>query len=86
MDMDFLITSSPFKKEGWEAYKAEEDKVVDELRAEGILSSAYRRTDDSTVFGIVHGADLDAVKAQIARLPFVAHGFIEFEYVEIVPL
>jgi muconolactone delta-isomerase len=86
MDMDFLITSGPFKKEGWEAYKAEEDKVVDELRAEGILSSAYRRLDDSTVFGIVHGADLDAVKAQLARLPFVAHGFSEFEYVEVVPL
>jgi muconolactone delta-isomerase len=84
--MDFLITGGAFKKEGWEAYKAEEDKVVDELRAEGVLSAAYRRTDDSTVFGIAHGADLDAVKAQIARLPFVAHGFVEFEYAEVVPL
>jgi len=26
------------------------------------------------------------VKAKLARLPFVAHGFVDFEYVEIVPL
>jgi hypothetical protein len=56
------------------------------VRAEGVLSASYLRTDGAGVFGIAHGADLDAVKAQIARLPFVAHGFIEFEYVEIVPL
>jgi muconolactone delta-isomerase len=84
--MDFLITAGPPNREGFEAYKAEEDKVVNELRAEGVLSAAYRRTDGAGVFGIAHGADLDAVKAQLARLPFVAHDFIEFEYVEIVPL
>lgn len=84
--MDFLITAGTPKREGFEAYKAEEDKVVNELRAEGVLSAAYRRTDGAGVLGIAHGADLDAVKAKLARLPFVAHGFIEFEYVEIVPL
>jgi muconolactone delta-isomerase len=86
MDMDFLITAGAPTKEGWEAYKAGEDQVVGELRAEGVLSASYRRTDGAGVFGIAHGADLDAVKAQIARLPFVAHDFIEFDYVEIVPL
>jgi muconolactone delta-isomerase len=86
MDMDLLITAGAPTKEGWEAYKAEEDKVVNELRAEGVLSAGYRRTDGAGVLGIVHGADLDAVKAQLARLPFVAHGFSDFEYVEVVPL
>jgi uncharacterized protein YciI len=84
--MDFLITAGAFKKEGWEVYKPEEDRVVAELRAEGVLSAAYRRTDGAGVFGIAHGADLAAVKAQVARLPFVAHGFLEFEYVEVIPL
>jgi muconolactone delta-isomerase len=84
--MDFLITASTFKKEGFEAYRAEEDQTVAELRAEGVLSAAYRRTDDAGVLGIAHGTDLAAVKAKLARLPFVAHGFVEFEYVEIVPL
>jgi muconolactone delta-isomerase len=84
--MDFLISAGAFKKQGWEAYRAEEDQAVDELRAEGVLSAAYRSTDHAGVIGIVHGADLAAVKAQLARLPFVAHGFVEFEYVEVVPL
>jgi uncharacterized protein YciI len=86
MDMDFVITAGPPKREGFETYRAEEDQVVEELRAEGVLSAAHRRTDGAGVFGIAHGADLDAVKAQIARLPFVAHGFLEFEYAEVVPL
>ena len=84
--MDFLITAGAPTKEGWEAYKAEEDKVVNELRAEGVLSASYRRADGAGVFGIAHGADRAAVKAKIARLPFVAHGFSEFEYVVVVPL
>jgi uncharacterized protein YciI len=84
--MDFLITAGPPNREGFEAYRAQEDRVVDELRAEGVLSAAYRRADGAGVFGIAHGADLAEVKAQVARLPFVAHGFVEFEYVEIVPL
>jgi muconolactone delta-isomerase len=86
IDMDFLITAGAFKKAGAEAYRAEEDRVVDELRAEGVLSAAYRRTDGAGVFGIAHGSDLASVKAELARLPFVAHGFMEFEFVEVVPL
>jgi muconolactone delta-isomerase len=86
IDMDFLITAGAFKKAGAEAYRAEEDRVVDELRAEGVLSAAYRRTDGAGVFGIAHGTDLASVKAELARLPFVAHGFMEFEFVEVVPL
>jgi muconolactone delta-isomerase len=84
--MNFLITASAFKKPGAEAYRAAEDRMLDELRAEGVVSAAYRRTTDNSVLGIVHGADLASVQAQLARLPFVAHGFIEFEYVEVVPL
>jgi muconolactone delta-isomerase len=84
--MDFLISASAFKRVGAEAYRAEEDRVLDELRAEGVVSAAYRRTDGAGVLGIVHGADLASVKAELARLPFVAHGFIEFEYVEVVSL
>lgn len=84
--MDFLITAGAWKKKGFEAYRAGEDQVVAELRAEGVLSAAYRRADGSGVFGILHVADLAEAKAQVARLPFVAHGFLEFEFAEIVSL
>jgi hypothetical protein len=56
--MDFLITAGAFKKPGAEAYRAEEDRVLDELRAEGVVSAAYRRTDGAGVLGIAHGPDL----------------------------
>jgi hypothetical protein len=65
--MDFLISAGMITREGFEVYRAEEDQVVDELRAEGVLSAAYRRADGAGVFGIAHGADLAAVKAQLAR-------------------
>jgi uncharacterized protein YciI len=84
--MDFLITAGAFKKKGFEAYRAGEDKVVAELRAEGVLSAAYRRLDGGGVFGVLHCTDLAEAKEQVARLPFVAHGFLEFEFAEIVSL
>jgi hypothetical protein len=34
----------------------------------------------------LHCTDLAEAKAQVARLPFVAHGFLEFEIAEIVSL
>jgi muconolactone delta-isomerase len=86
MNMDFLITAGAWKKQGFEAHKAGEDQVVAELRAEGVLTAAYRRADGGGVFGIFHVADLAEAKAQVARLPFVAHGFLEFEFAEIVSL
>jgi hypothetical protein len=38
------------------------------------------------LIGIVHGTDLSDVQPQLARLPFVVHGLMAFEYAEIVPL
>ncbi|HZR37619.1 MAG TPA: hypothetical protein VFA75_19765 [Nevskia sp.] len=84
--MDFLITAGAWKKKGFEAHLTAEKQVIAELRAEGILSAAYRRLDGGGVLGVVHCADLAEAKAQVARLPFVAHGFLEFEFAEVVPL
>lgn len=84
--MDILITAGAWKKQGFEAHKAGEDQMVAELRAEGVLTAAYLRTDGGGVFGILHVADLAEAKVQVARLPFVAHGFLEFEFAEIVSL
>jgi uncharacterized protein YciI len=84
--MDFLITAGAFKKKGFEALKSAEDTAVRELRAEGVLSAPYRKVDGSGVFGIIHAKDLAEAKAQVARLPFVAHGFLEFDFAEIVSM
>lgn len=50
------------------------------------MSAAYLRTDGQGLIGIVHGEDLDDVKAKLGRLPYVAHGFMSFEYVPIVAM
>ncbi|HZQ30559.1 MAG TPA: hypothetical protein VFB19_02355 [Mycobacterium sp.] len=60
--------------------------VLNELRAAGVVSAAYLRTDGQGLIGIVHGTDLADVQAHLGRLPFVAHGLMAFEYTEVVPL
>jgi hypothetical protein len=59
---------------------------LNELRAEGVVASAYLRTDGQGLVGIVEGTDLADVKTQLGRLPFVANGLTAFEYAEVVPL
>ena len=41
---------------------------------------------DHGVIGILEGPSLQEVQAQMARLPFVAHGLLTFEYTEVNPL
>jgi hypothetical protein len=84
--MDFFVTATMIKTDGAEAYRAEETRTLNELRAAGVVSVAYLRTDGAGLIGVVHGTDLAAVKANLGRLPFVTHGFMAFEYAEIVPL
>ena len=86
MENGFLDHCWSLEKKGFEALKSAEDTVVREMKAEGVLSAPYRKVDGSGVFGIIHAKDLAEARAQVARLPFVAHGFLEFEFAEIVPL
>jgi hypothetical protein len=84
--MNFFVTAAMIKTDGAEAYGVEETRVLNELRAAGVVSAAYLRTDGQGLIGIVHGTDLADVQAHVGRLPFVAHGLMAFEYTEIVPL
>jgi hypothetical protein len=67
-------------------YRDEETRVLNELRAEGVVTSAFLRTDGQGLVGIVQGTDLADVKTHVGRLPFVANGLLAFEYAEVVPL
>ncbi len=64
----------------------EETRVLDELRAQGTVKEAFRYTDKHGVIGIFEGADLDEVRKQIQRLPFVSLGFLTFEYTPVSEL
>ena len=51
-----------------------------------MVREAFSPATGHGVIGILVGPSLAAVQAQMARLPFVAHGMLTFEYTEIIPL
>ncbi|NNH70425.1 hypothetical protein HLB23_11225 [Nocardia uniformis] len=84
--MYFFVTATMTDPEKAAQYRDEETRVQNELRAEGVVISAYLRTDGQGLVGIVQGSDLADVQTHLARLPFVANGLMAFEYAEVVPL
>jgi hypothetical protein len=67
-------------------YLEEEKRVLAELREQGVVREAFSPVTEHGVIGILEGPSLHDVQAQMARLPFVAHGLLTFEYTEIIPL
>ncbi|MHA3024239.1 hypothetical protein ACXPWS_28690 [Mycobacterium sp. BMJ-28] len=84
--MYFFVTATMNDPDSGTDLRDEESRILKELRAEGVVVSAYLRTDGLGLVGIVQGANLADVRTNLGRLPFVANGLMAFEYVEIVPL
>ena len=65
-------------------YWDEENRVLAELYAEGVVKSLFRLTDRPAVFMIVEADDVEDARSQVGRLPFVSSGLLllEFEAVE----
>ena len=84
--MYFFVTASMIHPDKAANYRDEETRVLNDLRAEGVVTSAYLRTDGHGLVGIVQGTDLADVESQLGRLPFVANGLMAFEYAEVIEL
>jgi muconolactone delta-isomerase len=82
----FFVTGTVTKPDQLAAHEAEETRVLNDLRQEGTVREAFRRTAGHGVFGIFVGPSLEEVQAQISRLPFVALGLLHFEYTEVTEL
>jgi uncharacterized protein YciI len=67
-------------------YLEEKKRVLAELREQGVVREAFSPAAGHGVISILEGSSLEDVQAQLARLPFVAHGLLVFEYTEVVPL
>jgi hypothetical protein len=65
---------------------AEEKRVLAELRELGVVREAFTPTGGHGVISILEGPSLEAVRAQLGRLPFVAHGLLAFDYTEVSEL
>ena len=67
-------------------HQQEENRVLTELREQGLVREAFRKADGPGVIGILQAASLDEAQANMGRLPFVALGLLTFEYTELIEL
>jgi hypothetical protein len=62
-------------------YLDDEMRVMQELKAEGVIKSAYRRAAGPGFYFILEGPSIDAVREQIdTNLPFVIKDLATLEY------
>jgi hypothetical protein len=81
----FFATGTVSKPDQIGPHLEEETRVLNHLRAEGVVLQAFRHPTGGVV-SFVEGTDLAEVEAHMARLPFVALGLMSFEYSEVVEL
>lgn len=64
-------------------YRDEETRAVAQLKADGVMKAAYRRTAEPGVYVVLEGSSIDAVAKRLSTLPFVAEGLMTLDYEEI---
>ncbi|MDT0469264.1 YciI family protein [Streptomyces gibsoniae] len=77
------VTGTVTATDGLAAHSEEEARVLRELKADGIVLSAFRRHDGPGAFLVVEADSLQDAEAELGRLPYVANGLLTFDYVEI---
>jgi muconolactone delta-isomerase len=60
-----------------------EMRVVEELKAEGIMKAVYRRAAGPGVYLLLEGSSLNAIRDRVDTLPFVVEGLMTLDYEEI---
>ena len=61
----------------------DEMRVVEQLKAEGVMKTLYRRAAGPGVIIILEGESMDAVRKRMNALPFVVEGLMTLEYEEV---
>jgi hypothetical protein len=65
---------------------ASENEALAELKAEGLVTRALLSADRAQVFLVVEGADEDAVRRTLSRLPLVGPGHLRFALEPVVAI
>jgi muconolactone delta-isomerase len=60
-----------------------EKRVVEQLKAEGVMKAVYRRATGPGTVIILEGESMDAMRERINTLPFVVEGLMTLEYEEV---
>jgi mevalonate pyrophosphate decarboxylase len=61
----------------------DEMRVVEQLKAEGVMKALYRRAAGPGVVIILEGESIDAIRDRMNTLPFVTEGLMSLEYDEV---
>jgi muconolactone delta-isomerase len=61
----------------------DEMRVVEELKAEGIMKAVYRRAAGPRVYLLLEGSSINAIRDRADTLPFVVEGLMTLDYEEI---
>jgi uncharacterized protein YciI len=70
-------------REALAPHREEELRAVAQLKADGVMKAAYRRTAEPGVYLILEGSSVDAVRERVDSLPFVVEGLMTVEYEEV---
>jgi uncharacterized protein YciI len=61
----------------------DEKRVVEQLKADGVMKAAYRRAAGPGTVVILEGESMDAIRERMSTLPFVVEGLMTLEYEEV---
>ncbi len=61
----------------------DEMRVVEELKADGIMKAVYRRAAGPGVYLLLEGSSIAAIRDGVDTLPFVVEGLMTLDYEEI---
>jgi uncharacterized protein YciI len=64
-------------------HREEEMRALAQLKADGVVKAAYRRSAEPGVFLVLEGSSVDRVAERVNALPFVVAGLMTIDYEEI---
>ncbi|MEY2461444.1 MAG: hypothetical protein QOG30_3274 [Acidimicrobiaceae bacterium] len=64
-------------------HREEEMHALAQLKADGVVKAAYRRTAEPGVFLVLEGSSVDGVTERVNTLPFVVAGLMTIDCEEI---
>ena len=74
--MIVLAKGSITKPDTLTPYVNAEMRVVEELKAEGVMKAVYRRAAGPGVYLLLEGSSIDATRDRVDTLPFVVEGLM----------
>jgi hypothetical protein len=81
--MIVLAKGSITNPEALAPYVDDEMRVVEELKAKGIMKAVYRRAAGPGGHLPLEGASIEAIRDRVDTLPFVVEGLMTLDYAEI---